>query len=599
MKFLSIAFSTALLIFGGCDRSPSDASPSENLLKHRLNAKVQVLDPANMGDSISHAVGNEFFECLYQYHYLKRPYQLDPQLAEGMPRISKDGLTYTIEIRKGVYFHDDPCFEGGKGRELKASDFVFAWKRIADVKTRSKMWWIFDNRIVGFDEFREYTKSCESSAEVDYSRDVEGLTASDDYTIVIKLKKLWPQVVWMLAYLPTAPIAREAVDYYGKDIVSHPVGTGPFKLKVWNRGSYIEAVKNPNYRADFYPSEGEPGDLEKGLLRDAGEQMPFVDGIIWRVVPEDQPRWLMFMQGDIDITSIPKDNFGQAIGMGRELTPEMQKRNIHLAAFQEPDTYYVGFDMEDPVLGSNKPLRLAMSYAIDREKFIELFYNGRGDVAHGFIPPVMESYDPKIKEISNSKYDPERARKLVKEAQEIHGGELPAMKLTLQGTHTTYRQMGQFLQKSFTEIGLNIQAEYLDWPTYLEKLRTKGVQVYQAGWIADYPDAETFLQVFYSKNSPWPNSSHYSNPEFDKIYEQATLTADSNERIELYGKAERIVVEDMPCAFVFHRICYVMYHDWVENYKPNSYWPDSYGYGLSKYYKIDGAKRAAYQRKYK
>ena len=599
LKFLSILFTTSLLIIAGCDRLPSDTESSDNVLHHRLRAKVLSLDPADVGDSASHGVANEIFECLYQYHYLKRPYQLIPHLAADMPQISEDRLTYIIKIKRGVYFADDLCFEGGKGRELKAGDFIFAWKRIANVKTRSKMWWIFDNKIVGLDEFREYTKGCKRDEDVDYCRPVEGLTTSDDYTLVIKLKRSWPQILYMLAYLPTAPIAKEAVNYYGKDIVSHPVSTGPFKLKVWNRGSYIEMVRNTNFWEELYPSEGEDGDLEEGLLRDAGEAIPFVDRIIWRIVAEDQPRWLMFLQGDVDITSIPKDNFGQAIAMGRGLTPDMKKRKIQLTTFQEPDTFWVGFNMEDAVLGKNKPLRWAISCAIDRERWIELFFNGRGNVAYGFIPPIMPGYDPRIKEISKTEYNPEKAKTLLKQAGELYGGELPGLKLTIPGTDTTYRQMGQFLLAALQDIGLDVEVEYLDWPTYLEKLRTKSVQLFSSGWIADYPDVENFLQIFYGKNSPWPNSFNYSNPEFDKIYEQAAVMSDSPERTELYRKAERIVVEDAPCAFMFHRIFYVMHHEWIENFKVDAYKPDSFGYGLSKYYKVDAAKRAAYQKKYK
>jgi len=592
-------FLLLLFVITGCERSLPDADSSESVLQHRLRAKVQSLDPADIGDVVSHAVGEEIFECLYEYHYLKRPYQLIPRLAADMPEVSEDGLTYTIKIKKGVYFADDPCFENGKARRLKTEDFVFAWKRIADIKTRSKNWWIFDNKIIGLDEFREYTKSCAKHTDVDYSLPVEGLRTPDDYTLVIRLKKPWPQITYLLAHLPTAPIAKEAVDYYGKDIMNHPVGTGPFKLKLWNRGSYLEMLKNQNYRTVFYPSEGEPGDAEKGLLRDAGEAIPFVDRIVWRIVAEDQPRWLMFLQGDIDITSIPKDNFGQAIAIGRGLTADMKKRNIQLASFKEPDTFWVGFNMEDPVIGKNKPLRLAISCAIDREKWIELFLNGRGDVAHGFIPPIMPGYDPNIKEISKTEYNTEKAKMLLKQARELYGGQLSRLKLTIPGTDTTYRQMGQFLQTALQDIGLHVEVEYLDWPTYLEKLRTKSVQMYSSGWIADYPDVENFLQVFYSRNSPWPNSSNYANPEFDRVYEQAAVMQDGPERTELYRKAERIVVEDAPCAFMFHRIFYVMYHDWIGNFKPNAYKPDSFGFGLSKYYRVDAASRAEYRRKYK
>ena len=217
------------------------------------------LDPGDIGDTTSSTVASQIFDCLYQYHYLKRPYELIPSLAEDMPQISDDGLTYTIKIKKGIRFADDACFADGKGRELKADDFIYAWKRIANIKYLSKNWWIFDGKIVGLNEFREYTKTCATAADVDYGRAVEGLQTPDDHTIVIKLKKPWPQITYLLAHLPTAPIAKEAVDKYGKDIVSHPVGTGAFVLKIWRRGSYIELEKNPGFRDEYYPSEGRTG----------------------------------------------------------------------------------------------------------------------------------------------------------------------------------------------------------------------------------------------------------------------------------------------------------------------------------------------------
>jgi len=579
-----------LLSITGCDRSPSGADADEMVLHAILPTKIRGFDPGDIGDVYSALVAAQIFECLYQYHYLKRPYELIPQLAEDMPQMSEDGLTYTIKIKKGVYFANGLCFEEGRGRELKAGDFVFAWKRIADIKYLSKNWWVFDGKIVGLDEFREYTKGCKRAEDVDYSRPVKGLTASDDYTLVIKLKKPWPQITYLLAHLPTAPIAKEAVDYYGKDIVSYPIGTGPFKLKVWHRGSYIEMVRNPNFRGEFYPSEGESDDLEEGLLADAGKKLPMVDKISFVLIEEDQPRWLQFLRGKIDASSIPKDNYSQAIDASRSLTPEMKRWNIHLKTFRNPDTFWIGFNMEDPVLGKNKALREAISYSIDRERYIELFWNGRDEVAYGFIPPLMKTYNPEIRKIGKS-YNPEVAAQLVKEAEKTYGGRLPRLRFSMGGTDTLARQIGQFWQRGFKSVGLDVEVEYMDWPTFQDKVKTKSVQMFSLGWVADYPDAENFLQLFYSKNaSPGPNNFNYSNPEFDRIYEQIAVMADSPERTELYRKAERIVIEDCPAAFINHRVAYVLHHDWVGNYKPHVF-----QYGLAKYRRLDSAKRAAYE----
>jgi oligopeptide transport system substrate-binding protein len=578
-----------LFSFAGCSKMPSGEDPNEMVLYTVMTSKIAGLDPGDIGDAPSARVAGQFFECLYQYDFLKRPYEIIPQLADGMPQISEEGSTYTIKIKKGIRFADDICFPGGKGKELKADDFIYAWKRIANIKNLSKNWWIFDGKIVGFDEFRAYTKTCKSVLEVDYSREVEGLQAPDDYTLVIKLKKPWPQIIYLLAHMPTAPVAKEAADYYGKDIINHPVGTGPYKLDVWHRGSYIKMSRNPNFREEFYPSQGEAED-SADLLADAGKKLPLADKVVWTLIEEEQPLWLQFLRGKIDASGIPKDNYGQAITASRDLTPEMKKLNIHLKTFREPATYWIGFNMEDSILGKNKPLRLAMSYAFNREKYIELFWNNRDEVAHGFIPPIMKDYNPEISKIGQS-YNVQKAMELVKEAEKIYEGKLPTLKLAMGGADTSQRQFGQFLQRNFKDAGLDLEVEYMDWPTFLGKVHTKSVQMFSLGWIADYPDVETFLQLFYTKNiSPGANNFNYSNPEFDKLYEQVAVMADSPERTELYRKMELIILEDCPAVFINHPVGYVLYHDWVYNYKPHAF-----QYGLSKYYRVDTVKRATHR----
>ena len=649
LKFASIIFITSLLIVAGCDRSASVEEPNEMVLRHVLYTRIKGLDPGNMRDVYSVIVGSQIFETLYQYHFLKRPYELVPLLAEDMPQVSDDLLTYTIRIKKGVYFHTDRCFErftaetaegaevkklkkdflcdlrelggkeGGKGRELKAEDFVFSLKRVADIKYLSQNWSIFDNKIAGLDEFREYTKGCPRSClrqedagaedvvlrqapprRVDYSRQVEGLTTPDDYTLVIKLKKPWPQLCTALADISTAPVAKEAVDYYGKDIISHPVGTGPFKLNVWRRGSYIELVRNPAFRGELYPSEGESGDAEAGYLDDAGKPIPFADRVLWTIINERQPAWLLFLQGKVDATVIPKDNFDEVMTpalvfdkktRGEELTPEMKQRNIRLKTFRDPSTYWVGFNMEDDVLGRNKPLRRAISYAIDREKFIELFFNNRHLVAHGLIPPVMPSYNPGIKESRYSRYDPQKAKELLKEAEKIHGGKLPRLKMAMPGTDTWYRQFGQFLKRNLNAAGLEVEVQYMDRPTYQEKVNTISVQMFSSGTSASIPDAQDFLSMFYSKyQTPGRNKFNYSNPEFDRLYEKAQVLPDSAERRRLYQRMELIALEDCPVTLLNHRVAYVLHHGWYKNYKQHAF-----AYGLSKYRRIDMAERAAYK----
>ena len=592
LKFLSILFVAALATIAGCDGSAPVEEPNEMVLHHVLYTKIAGLDPANISDIYSRIVASQIFETLYDYHFLKRPYELAPLLAKGMPQISNDRLVYTIKIKRGVYFQSDACFPGGKARELKAQDFVYSFKRIANIKTLSPSWACLDERILGLDEFRQYTKSCASAEDVDYSRRVEGLQTPDDHTLVIKLTKPWPQVIYSaLADTAFAPVAEEAVDYYGQDIISHPVGTGPFRLNVWRRGSYVELVRNPTFRGELYPRRGESGDTEAGYLDDAGKSIPFADRVVWTVIEEYQPAWLLFLHGKVDAGVIPKDSFDEVVTAGGELTSAMKDRNIHLKTFSDPSTYWLGFNMADDILGKNKPLRRAISCAIDRERFIELFFNNRHLVAHGVIPPMMSSYNPEIKEKGHARYDPQKAEELLAEAVKVRGGKVPVLKIAMPGAGTWFRQYGQFLKRSLNAVGLEVEVQYMDRPTFLEKLRAGSVEMFASGASAAIPDAQEFLSLFYGKyRAGGPNAFNYSNPEFDRLYEKAQVMPGGPERRELYQEMELIVLEDYPAAFLNHRVAYVLGHDWYKNYKPHAF-----AFGLSKYRRIDLAKRAAHR----
>ncbi|MGH2270198.1 ABC transporter substrate-binding protein [Anaerohalosphaeraceae bacterium U12dextr] len=583
-----LIFCGILAAVWGCQKRKSSAE-GEMVICRPMISKVQTLDPTNTRDIYSAMVVSQICEQLYVYHYLKRPYQLIPLLAESMPDISDDGKTYTIRIKQGVRFQDDPCFPDGKGRELKASDFVYAFKRLANARYASQNWSIFDDRIVGLNEFRDYSKGFKKEWDVDYSRPVEGVQALDDYTLQLKLTRPWPQILELaLNDYCTSPVPFEAVQYYGVDIVSHPVGTGPYRLKTWQRSSYIELEKNPNWRGELYPSEGEPEDEENGLLADAGKPVPFADRIIFRIIEEDQPNWLLFMRGRLDVMYIPKDHFDKVMMPDKKrLSSFMQDQQIQLTIFNDPSTFWVGFNMKDPILGPNLPLRKAISRAIDRQKYIDILFNGRVQVAHGLVSPGLNSYDPNIADYGYSKFDLNEARALLKEAETIHGGPIPKLVLAMPGTDTLPKQMGQLLQRMLEQAGIQIQVDYMDFPTYMEKQNKGQCQMFISGVSASCPDAMDFLEMFASKYfAPGSNKFFYSNPEFDALYEQVAVMQDSPERLALYRKLEHMILKDYPAAFMTHRITFYLGHDWYKNFKPFVF-----GYGVLKYHRVDVEQR--------
>ncbi len=551
-------------------------------------SNIKTLDPGNIGDTTSSAVAGNIFETLYNYAYAVRPYRLIPELAEAMPTISADGLTWTIPIKKGIHYFDpearipgwSPINDGkghvlgSEGPEVTAGDFVYAWKRIADFHQASQNYSaIFEDKIAGLEAWRNYTRSVKPD-EIDWDRPVAGFKALNDYTIQIKLTRPDPQLRYNLAHLPTAPLSRQAADYWGDDLKHHPIGTGAYVLREHLPEQRIVLTVNPIYRGG--------SNVEAGTRLAPDEKLPHIKRLQVDYFDEELPAWALFQQGLLDIAGIPKDVFTQAINIQTGvLTPAMKAKGIELTKEPSPAVFYYGFNMKDPVLGKNKPLRQAMSMSFNREDYINLFLNGRGEPANGPIPPGFSTYTPTPNPYTQ--FNLEGARTKLAEAVKINGGPIPPITLLMPGTDTTFRQMGEFMKRQMDQIGVQIVVDYTTWARFQEMIDNKQAQFYALGWVADYPDEQTFLQLFYSKNeTPGPNSANYSNPEFDKLYEQAVVMNPSPERDALYRRMQQIVREDMPWMYTFYPVSYTLYYDWVHNLSNNEY-----AHGLRKFDVLD------------
>ncbi|HEX4922566.1 MAG TPA: ABC transporter substrate-binding protein [Bdellovibrionales bacterium] len=564
----------ALSLNVGCTKKKEEP---RNSVSHSFNANVKGLDPVQASDVYTHEVVAQISEGLFQYHYLKRPFELEPLLADGMPQVSKDGLTYTFKIKKGVRFADDAAFPDGKGREVTAEDFIYSWKRVADPASQGEGFWIFDGKIKGLNEWRT------TKPKVDYAAAVEGLQAPDKHTLVVKLTKPYYQFMYVLAMSYTMVVPREAVEKYGAEYLNHPVGTGPFMLKEWVRNNKIVLVRNPNFRGETYPTEGAPGDKEAGLLADAGKPIPFVDEVVFNELPEDQPRWLTFLKGNADFNSPPKDNFDQMIEGGK-LKKEWVDKGLKVLTGPELDVVYDVLNTEDPVLGKSKYLRQAMSHAINRKLMIEKLYNGRALIAEGPIPPNIEGYDPNFKS-PYSEYNVEKAKELLKKA---NLGD-KQIEINYETTNSaTARQFAEFVQQEMAAIGIKLNIKINTWPEMMEKNKKKKAQMFGMAWQGDYPDAENFLQLFYGPNeAPGPNSSNFKNKEFDELYKKAASLPPGAERTRLYQRMRDIVVEEVPWIFKAHRLMYMVHHGWLHNLKY-----DKLVATRMKYLRVDAEKRA-------
>lgn len=579
------------LLVAGCGRGQLDAGekPGE-MVTYRQSYRVRSMDPAKAGDVESALVTSRIYETLLQYSYLDRPYHVEPLLGASLPDISADGLTYTFRLRKGIFFQDDPCFRatGGKGRELVAADFIFSFKRIVDIKMASDGAWCF-SQIVGMEEWRATTGG---DKPTDFSRPIAGLQAPDPYTLIIRLKQPQPQLLWILTMHYTSAMPREAVEFYGQELGNHPVGTGAFILKEFRPNYRYEFIRNPKWRetgrVDRYPTSNDPRDPPE-LRADAGKQIPFLDRIVEYVVEDVATAWLMFLTGQIESTPVARDNFNVVFTLGRKLNPEFARKGIRLVAAPVMDTFYVGFNFDDPVVGKNKKLRQAMCYAFNETEYNQ-FFNNRVTRPTGPLPPNVAGY---VERPQPYPLDLPRAKQLLAEAGYPNGidpttGRRLQLRLDVgNADDAEYRQAVELFCNFMDRLGIQVLANFNNWPSFLEKLERRQTQIFTLAWMADYPDAENFLQLFYSQNcSPGPNHTNYINPEFDKLYEQARVMQDGPERTALYKKMSDIVIDDCVWLMTAQPLSYIMMHRWNGNYKYHDF-----PYGMTKYYKIDPSSR--------
>lgn len=597
LRFRPLGLLCLCALMFGCvgERPPRDRG--DEMVFYSLTARIRGFDPVKAGDVASSLAIGKIYEGLLQYAYLDRPYRLEPMLTEAMPSVSADGLVYTFPIRRGIFFQDDPCFAstGGKGRELVAEDFVYSIKRVADLKNESTGYWAFNNRIVGLDEFRDASRE---AGKTDYDSVVAGLTAPERYALRIELKQPYPQLLWILSMHYAFAVPREAVEFYGEGFLNHPVGTGAYRLSSWKRNYRIEFERSPKWaetgRVERYPDEGEEGDAGEGLLADAGKPVPFVDRVVQYVIDDASTQWLKFVTGELESSGISRDNWDAVINPEKGLTDGLERMGVRLYTSPTLDVFYIGFNMDDPVVGhsadpdtdrKHRKLRQALTCAFDSDRWVR-FYNSRIVRARGPIPPGVAGHSASP---SPYPFDLALARRLLEEAGYPGGVDAETgkrLQLMLElgsGADPDVRQSVALMVDFMRKIGVTLKPSYNNWPTFLGKMERRQCQIYRLGWVADYPDAENFLQLFYGPNSsPGPNHSNYVNEEFDRLYREVRVMEDSPERTALYERMAAIVIEDAPWIFMHHPMAYGLHHHWVQNYKPHDF-----PYGLMKYRKLD------------
>lgn len=636
---------------------PSSESKA-NTLYSSFDERPKHLDPARSYAANEYAFIAQIYEPPLQYHFLKRPYELVPLAATQLPVprfLDKAGnplpedapagdvafSEYEIVLKAGSRYQPHPAlatradgsfhyhqlsaefiekintladFPETGTREVTADDYIYQIKRMANPKLHSPIASIMSEYIVGFSEFSKTLAAATAGESQDKvgangfvdlrQYPMEGVTPLDRQRFKIRLRGKYPQFIYWLAMTFFAPMPWEADQFYSQPGLDkrnislnwYPIGSGPFMLTENNPNLRMVLSRNPNFRGETYPEEGEAGDLEKGMLVDAGRPLPLIDKAIYSLEKEVIPRWNKFLQGYYDTSGVSSDSFDQAVrfGSGGEanLTDEMLERNMRLATAVETSIFYLGFNMADPVIGGesaeNRYLRQAISIAVNFEEFISIFRNGRGVVAQGPLPigifgsrDGVDGINPVVFDIENGKprrKSLEQARALMIKAGYPNGNSARTGKplvLNYESASAGPDSKAQlnWMRKQFKQLGIQLVIRATDYNRFQEKLRKGTGQLFMFGWNADYPDPENFLFLLYGPNGKvehaGENAVNYDNPEFNALFDQMKNMDNGSERQRIIDRMVDILRQDAPWIWGFYPKAFSLYHDWYKNVKPN------------------------------
>ena len=543
------AFFAAVTLLAAAASPAFAAADLKKVVRQVFPAAETGFDPAGVQDLYSATIEQAVFETLLSYDYLARPSKLVPLTAEALPDITDNGKTYTIRIRKGIYFIDDPAFKGRK-RELTAADYAYSLKRLIDPKIRSPWAWLVEGKIVGLDELAEAAKK---SGSFDYDAKVEGLETPDRHTLRIRLKDTDYNLSYILAHEPTSAVAREVIEAYADTAgraMANPVGTGAYRLKQWIRSSKIILEANPDYRGftwDFKSSD--PAD-QKLIAEMKGKKMPQVGRVEVSIIEEDQARLLAFQNGELDLMDLGGPLAPNVLDAGK-LKPEFVKKGVKLSRIVDPAIVYHYWNMQDPIVGGMSKdkiaLRRAMALSYNVAEEVNVVRNGQAIEAEYPIPPGVVGHDAAYR--SPVKHDVATANKLLDTFGYKKGADgwrnLPDGKpFTIRYASrpdSLGRQQDELWKKALDSIGVRMEVQKDKFPELLKLERQCKLMMRTASWIADWPDAENFMQLLYGPNTGQNNNACAKIPEYDQLYEQSVRMPPGPARDKLYHEMTKLI----------------------------------------------------------
>ncbi len=501
------------IFFIACQQNKSQDS-NKKIFKYNESSGISTLDPAFSKDQAIIWACNQLYNGLVQ---LDNKLIVKPCIAKSW-EISNSGTIYTFHLRKDIYFHPHKLFKD-TNRRVTAFDFVYSFKRIKDPMLASPGAWVF-NTVLDSNNF--------------------DFRAIDDSTFQIKLQKPFPPFIGLLSMQYCSVVPYEVVEFYKKDFRKNPIGTGPFKFKYWKEGVKLVLVRNDNY-------------FEKDIT---GNKLPYLDAVNISFVNDKQTAFLEFIKGNLDfISGIDASYKDELLTKSGKLNPKYSKK-INLFKHPYLNTEYLGFLVDDSLMklsespGKYKKVRQAINYGFDRKKMIKYLRNNIGIAGeYGIIPVGLPSFDSTLMKGYNYNYN--KAKQLLKEAGYPNGVGLPVITLS---TTASFLDLCKYIQFELSEIGIKINLDVSPPATLRQMIAKSKVDFFRGSWIADYPDAENYLSLFYSANyaPKGPNYTHFKNLNYDKLYIQSLSETNDSIRYKIYQEMNNLITEESPVIILFY-----------------------------------------------
>jgi len=590
------ALATAVLLAchaPGALAQPANPAPATapKVLRYAFQIAETGFDPAQISDLYSRVIASNIFEAPLTYDFLARPAKLVPQTAAALPEASNEFKRWVFRIRPGIYFADDPAFKGRK-RELVAADYVYAIKRHYDPRFKSPSLFQFENaKLLGLSELRK--KALETKQPFDYDTEVEGIRALDRYSFEVNLGEPSPRFGYVMADgSTTGAVAREVIEAYPGKAMENPVGTGPYRLAQWKRSSKMVLERNPSYREHLYDAQPAADDAvgQAVLAKMKGRKLPLIDRVEVSVIEESQPRWLAFLNGQLDmIERLPNEFSGLAIP-NNQLAPNLRKLGVQMERVPAVDATFTYFGMENPVVGGYTPdrvaLRRAIALAFDSDLEITMVRKGQAIPAQAIIPPLVTGYDPKLKS-EMSEYSVARAKALLDLYgytdrngdgwRDLPDGQPLVLEYSSQPDQLS-KQLQELWRKAMAAINVKIEFKIAKWPEQLKASRAGKLMMWGVAWSAANPDGSYFLDLMYGPNKGQANHARFDLPTFNALYKRQLVMADGPERDALIHEAKVLGVAYMPYKVNSHRIITDLLHAQVVGYRRHPFMRDFWRY---------------------